>query len=77
MLIVTRRALRPEDLKRGDRVVHVEHGAGTVTKVRKKDGAVFLRMDADGIEGSVCAAFLRRERPNGFDLDTFNEGLVP
>jgi hypothetical protein len=49
---------RPASVKAGDRLRHVDYGPVTVTRVRKSDGAVFVR-DGDGIEGTVLREDLR------------------
>lgn len=49
-------------LRKGDRVRHLEFGPATVLGVRRADGAVFIRVDADGIEGTCSATALSWER---------------
>jgi hypothetical protein len=47
------------EFKKGDHVRHLELGTGVVVKIDKKTGAVWLKMDADGIVGT-CSPFLLR-----------------
>ncbi len=53
------RSIAARMLKVGDRVVHGFAGPATVTKIRKRDGAVFIKSD-DGIEGACDARLLSR-----------------
>jgi len=47
-------------LKKGTRLVHVEHGACRVVKTKKRDPhTVWVRMESDGIEGTVDVRLLR------------------
>lgn len=55
----TRAAIVRAIIRKGDQVRHLEHGDCTVLKVRK-DGAVMIRIDESGIEGTASAQFLRR-----------------
>lgn len=48
-------------LKKGMRVVNNPLGAGVITKIDRK-GTVWMRLDEDGIEGTVATGSLRLER---------------
>lgn len=50
-------------LKRGDHVIANilgEEESAVVVKIRKSDGAVFIRLDKDGAEGTVAASGLKK-----------------
>lgn len=49
-------------LRKGDRVLHLDHGVGTVTRVKQigTDIAVWVRLDSSGIEGTCLAQSLRK-----------------
>mgnify|MGYP001440985207 CR=1 FL=1 len=49
---------RPASIQVGDQLRHVDYGTVTVTRIRKSDGAVFVR-DSGGIEGAVLREDLR------------------
>lgn len=55
---VPRPVTSPDDLKRGDRVFHPDYGRGTVTA--KRGEVVWIRLEANGLEGTVAWQMLRK-----------------
>lgn len=46
-------------LNKGDRVIHVDHGPCVVLKIKRNDPhTVWVKMDSDGIEGTVDVRLL-------------------
>lgn len=62
MEVIDNRPLCARVLKTGDRVVHLELGPCTVIKTVKSSGAVVVRMDEDGVVGTVSAQLLNWNR---------------
>jgi len=52
------RSIAARALRKGDKVIHPDEGECIVTKIRKSDGAVFIRT-ADGLEGTCSAEILK------------------
>lgn len=57
-----RERMSRETFHKGDRVWHVHHGIGTVARVKTtpEGTAVWIKVDSDGIEGTVAPEFLRK-----------------
>lgn len=58
MTAIDNRSIAARVLRKGDRVLHRDYGAATVTKIRKADGAIFIKLDDDGLVGTCSAGSL-------------------